>query len=230
VPRATSRFGSRSRLSAALALGLALAAPARGDEGWRPVLDEDGVTVMERAAPDRLLPLLRGEVEIDADPYEIAAVIVDAPAQTEWMWQCRESRVLRGGPEGAELVYQRIDARWPATDRDVVFTSETRVLEPERLVEIHFRSTADPLAPPVDGLVRMPLLDGTFEIAALAPGRSRVRYTVDADPGGMLPDSFVRAVVRESPFDTLIGLRRRVGETRGRYQEFVEGLRAHSAR
>jgi hypothetical protein len=145
------------------------------------------------------------------------------------MWQCTESRVLRGRPEGGLLVYQRIDARWPATDRDVVFTSETRVLEPERLVEIHFRSVADPVAPPVDGLVRMPLLDGKFEIAALAPGRSRVRYTVDADPGGRLPNSFVRAVVRESPFDTLIGLRRRVGETRGRYQEFVEELRARAA-
>ena len=220
----------RSRLSAALALGLALAAPARADEGWRPVLEQDGVTVLERAAPDRALPVLRGEVEIDADPYEIAAVIVDAPAQTEWMWQCLESRVLRDGPEGDDLVYQRIHARWPATDRDVVFESRTRVLEPERRVAIHFHSTADAAAPPVDGLVRMARLDGEFEVSALAPGRSRVRYTFDADPGGMLPASFVRTVVKESPFDTLVGLRRRVAETRGLYAEFIASLRARAPR
>ena len=194
------------------------------------MLEQDGVTVVQRAVPDRALPVLRGEVEIDADPYEITAVIVDAPAQTEWMWQCRESRVLRGGPEGAVLVYQRIDARWPATDRDVVFESGTRVLEPERRVAIHFRSIADAAAPPVEGLVRMARLDGEFEISALAPGRSRVRYTFDADPGGMLPAAFVRAVVKESPFDTLVGLRRRVGETRGRYADFIAGLRARAAR
>jgi hypothetical protein len=110
----------------------------------------------------------------------------------------------------------------------VVFTSEARVLEPEKRVSVRFRSTADPAAPPVDGLVRMPLLDGEFEIESLAPGRSRVRYTVDADPGGVLPVAFQRAVVRESPFDTLVGLRRRVRETRGRYAGFVAGLRART--
>jgi hypothetical protein len=232
VPRATSRFGSRSRLSAALALavGLALAAPARADDGWSPVLEQDGVTVVERAAPDRALPVLRGEVEIDADPYEIAAVIVDVPAQTEWMWQCRESRVLRRGPEGDELVYQLIHARWPATDRDVVFASGTHVLEPERRVAVRFHSIADSAAPPVAGLVRMARLDGEFEVTALAPGRSRVRYTLDADPGGVLPASFLRAVVKESPFDTLVGLRRRVGETRGRYAESIASLRAQPPR
>jgi hypothetical protein len=209
---------------------LAAAPAARADEGWRPVLDQDGVAVVERDVPGRALPQFRGEVEIAADPYEILAVVVDAPAQTEWMWQCRESRVLRGGPEGGALVYQRIDARWPVTDRDVVFSSETRVLEPERRVAVSFRSTADPAAPPVEGLVRMPLLDGEFEISAIAPGRSRVRYTVDADPGGVLPDAFQRAVVRESPFDTLVGLRRRVGETRGRYAEFLARLRAKAQR
>jgi hypothetical protein len=194
------------------------------------VLQQDGVTVMERSAPGRALPLLRGEVEIDADPYEIAAVITDVPAQTDWMWQCSESRVLHGGPDGDELVYQRIHARWPATDRDVVFASGTRVLEPERRVAVRFHSLADPAAPPVDGLVRMARLDGEFEVSALAPGRSRVRYTLDADPGGMLPASFVRAVVKESPFDTLVGLRRRVGETRGRYAESIASLRAQQPR
>ena len=206
------------------------ATAARSDEPWQPVLDADGVAVSERTVPDRALPQFRGVVEIAADPYEIAAVIDDAPAQTQWMWQCLESRVLRVEPGGRALVYQVIDARWPQTDRDVVFASETHVLEPERRVRVHFRSTADPAAPPVDGLVRMPLLEGEFEIEALAPGRSRVQYTVDADPGGLLPAAFLRAVVRESPFDTLVGLRRRVGETRGRYADSVAHLRAGARR
>jgi len=215
-------------------LGALLGALAvRADEpadGWSPVFAADGVAVAERSVPGRGLPQFRGEVEIAADPYEIAAVIGDVPAQTAWMWQCLESRVLRTEPDGRALIYQRIDVHWPQTDRDVVFASRTRVLEPERRVVVQFHSTADPATPPVDGLVRMPLLDGEFEIEALAPGRSRVRYTVDADPGGLLPALFVRAVVRESPFDTLVGLRRRVGETRGRYADSIAQLRSAAPR
>jgi hypothetical protein len=223
VLRATSRSGSTSRRnSVVVALGIALlASAARGDGDWRPLFTDDSVSVSERDAPGRLLPDFRGEVEIAAEPYEVLAVVLDVPAQTEWMWQCRESRVLREESDTVRLVYQVIDAHWPATDRDVVLRSEVSVREPGRRVSVRFTSVESPLAPPVAGLVRMPRLDGEFEIEAVAPARTRVTYAVAADPGGILPAAFVRETVRQSPFDTLVGLRRRVGETRGRYAEIV---------
>jgi hypothetical protein len=145
------------------------------------------------------------------------------------MWQCRESRVLREESDSASLVYQVLDAHWPATDRDVVFRSKVQVVDVGRLLSVRFTTVESPLAPPVSGLVRMPLLDGEFELAAAGPTRTRVTYTVAADPGGILPASFLRETVRQSPFDTLVGLRRFVNETRGRYAAAVEKWRARPA-
>ena len=229
MPRATSRSCSRSRLSAlAACTALALAGPARADD-WQTLFRSDGVTVAERPEPERALPDFRGEIELEADAYEVLAVILDVPQQTEWMWQCRVSRVLRREADDGVLVYQVLDAHWPATDRDVVFESVPHVVEPGRRLEVRFESRDDPAAPPMAELVRMPRLAGDFALEALGPGHTRVTYTVSADPGGALPAAFLRQTVRESPFDTLVGLRRRVAETRGRYAGVADSWRSRGA-
>jgi len=218
-----SRSASRSRRSPALWLALAwLAAPAvvRAAD-WRPVLADDGVAVRERDAPGRALPDFQGEVEIDADPYQVLAVILDAPAQTAWMWQCIESRVLASEGDAVQVVHHRIQARWPASDRDVVFRSVASVVDPGRRLSVRLTSESNAAAPPVSSLVRMPSLEAEFDLVAIAPDRTRVTYTVAADPGGMLPASFLSETVRQSPFDTLVGLRQRVAEMRGRYQDVI---------
>jgi hypothetical protein len=129
--------------------------------------------------------------------------------------------VLATLPDSSKLVYQVLDVRWPATDRDVVFNSAARVLAPDRL-SVRFASQSDPGTPPVPELVRMAHLEGEFLLSALDPTHTRVTYTVSADPGGSLPTVMLRQTVRESPFDTLVGLRRRVAETRGAYTDVVE--------
>lgn len=227
--RATSRSGSRSLRSAraaACALCVALfASAARGDGEWQPVFTEDSVSVSQRNAPGRPMPDFRGEVEIAADPYEVLAVILDVPAQSQWMWECRESRLLRDESDSVKLLYQVIDARWPATDRDVVLRGEADVLEPDHRISVRFQSVESPLAPPVAGLVRMRRLEGEFELVAVDPRRTRVTYTVAVDPGGLLPLAFLRETTSQSPFDTLVGLRRQVRETRGRYADVVSRWR-----
>lgn len=229
MPRATSRSRSRSRLSAAAACAaLVLAGAARADE-WQELFRTDGVAVAERPAPERALPDFRGEVELPADAYEVLAVILDVPQQTEWMWQCRVSRVLRHEAGDGVIVYQVLDAHWPATDRDVVFESVPRVVEPGHRLEVRFASRDDPAAPPVADLVRMPHLAGEFALEALDPSHTRVIYTVSADPGGALPATLLERTVRESPFDTLVGLRRRVAETRGRYSAVADSWRSRPA-
>jgi hypothetical protein len=205
---------------------LAFAPLARGDDAWRPVLTQDGVAVSERDVPGRALPEFRGETEIPADLYDVLAVILDVPAQTEWMWQCRESRVLASDADGHSRFYQRLDVHWPASDRDVVLRGETLIVEPGRRARSHFWAVDDPSVPPVDGLVRMSELDGSFELEALAAGGTRVTYTVSADAAGSLPHALIRGTVKESPYDTLTGLRRRVAETRGRYAEVAARWRA----
>ena len=209
------------RAAAALATFLLSTGAARAEGEWRPVVERDGVRVEERAAPGRALPELRATVEIDAGIFEVLAVIRDVPRQTEWMADCEESRPLREEGSDVSVLYNRTGAPWPVSDRDVVLRAEAVLLEPSTRASVRFENVADPSAPPIDGIVRMPRLVGAYDLVALSPARTRVTYEIDIDPGGSLPAWAVTRTTRDTPLYTLLGLRRQVGATRGAYADFV---------
>lgn len=198
---------------------------ARAEGEWRPVVAKEGVRVEQRLAPDRILPELRATVEIDAGIFEVLAVIRDVPRQTEWMADCVESRRLREEGSAVSVLYNRTGAPWPVSDRDVVLRAETILLEHEAIARVRFANVADPAAPPIDGFVRMPRLVGEYELAALAPDRTRVVYRLDIDPGGSLPAWAVTRTTRDTPLYTLLGLRRQVSATRGDYADSISTWR-----
>jgi hypothetical protein len=212
---------------AALVLGaivlLASARPARTESDWQPLLTQDGVSVEERNAPDRTLPELRATVEIDAGVFEVLAVIADVPRQKEWMHDCEESRPIRQEPGDVSLIYNRTGAPWPVSDRDVVLRTHSGLVAPGQHVLVSFANVDDPSTPPIDGIVRMPRLIGSYDLVAIAASRTRVAYQVDIDPGGSLPAFAVTRTTRDTPLHTLLGLRKQVEATRGTYGDFVSG-------
>ena len=194
---------------------------ALAEDAWQPLVTQDGVSVRQRTSAGRELPELEASVEIDAGLFEVLAVITDVPRQTQWMHDCVESRLVRREGDDVSLIYNRTDAPWPVSDRDVVLRSETKLLAPLAHVAVRFANVADPAAPAVDGVVRMPRLVGAYDLTWVSPTRTRVSYQLDIDPGGSLPGFAVTRTTRETPLYTLLGLRRQVEVMRGNYTEFV---------
>jgi hypothetical protein len=201
---------------------LIAAGVARAEDGWQPLLTQDGVGVEERSAPGRALPELRATVEIDAGIFEVLAVITDVPRQSEWMHDCEESRRIREVGPDVSLIYNRTGAPWPVSDRDVVLRTETKLLAPAQHAVVGFADTSDPATPPIDGIVRMPRLVGDYDLVSIGPSRTRVTYRLDIDPGGSLPVWAVTRTTRDTPLHTLLGLRRQVAATQGTYAGFVK--------
>lgn len=214
------------RVRLALAASLLCATAARADDGWQPLVTQDGVSVEERSAAGRVLPELRGTVEIEAGIFEVLAVIADVPRQTEWMHDCEESRRIREVGPDVSLLYNRTRAPWPVSDRDAVLRTETTLIAPSQRVAVRFANVADAGTPPVDGIVRMARLVGEYDLVALAPTRTRVTYRLDIDPGGSLPTWAVTRTSRDIPLRTLLGLREQVAATRGTYSAFVSAWSA----
>jgi hypothetical protein len=211
---------TRAFLAVALAL-LWGGAPAEATD-WEKTASEQGIEVSQRPVPGRGLPEMRAVGDVDANLYRILAVIRDVDRQPEWMYECKEARVLRTESENVSIVYNRTGAPWPVADRYAVVRSEIVVVRPGQEVEVRFRSSDEALPDPPRGTVRMARLVGAYTLRALAPDRTRVDYRVDADPGGLLPAWLVRSTSRDLPLETLLALRRQVARTRGSYESFLD--------
>ncbi len=143
--------------------------------------------------------------------FRVLAILADFDHHCEWMHGCKQARLLKTFDRYHRLSYNRTEAPWPVSDRDVVLDSQVKVDPEKHRVTIHFKGVSNPLKPEVEDVVRMVRLRGYYRLTALGPNKTEVQYQVDADPGGSLPDWVVRAASEDLPLNTLTNLRKRAG-------------------
>lgn len=212
------------RLAAALAFCLAVplvSAPTESDAAsmasWETITREKGILVATREEPGRQFPSFRGVGRINGSIWEIIAVLEDADNHKNWMHDCNGSRVVEKLDSTHQIVYNRTDAPWPVSDRDIVLKSSFQVTNDGKEIWAKFKQTTHSDAPEVNGVVRMPTLTGHYHIVKIDETHSLVEYRVNADPGGTIPDWLVTQSTKDLPLHTLINLRTRLKKMKGQY-------------
>ncbi len=206
---------------AALTLLATASGAVEADGKWHHEFTEDGIAVSMMTEEGRSLPAFRGTATVDAGLFEVLAMLDDAKRATEWMANCMENRVLKQINEFDRLIYNRTDAPWPVSDRDVVISAVVTADPDKREVMIKFTSVTNQGPGPVDGVVRMPRLRGYYKLQALDEKHTKVTYQIDADSGGSLPDWLITRATRRLPVDTIAGMRTQLKKTAGNYEAFV---------
>lgn len=220
------------RLAGLLLCSLLAASAADGAtdgerEGWTTVREEDGIVLSRRDAEGA--SEFRAVATVEAPLARVIAVLSDVPRHVEWRSRLAEARVLERPSERVAILYNRIHGAWPVSDRDVVVRSETHVEGPDA-VRIELRAVESPLAPEREGVVRVPLLEGRYALAALGPERTRVEYGMRMELGGSVPGWLGRFAAEDMPLATLSGLRRQVEQTEDTYAAFVRAWPAAASR
>jgi len=190
-----------------LLLASGFAAPARAD--WTLVRDDEGIRVEREDVPGRVLPRLRAVVHIERPVADVVRVIRDVSTHTRWMHHCTGARSL--GQQGRVLLlYNRISPHWAISDRDVVLRSELLPETGDGSARIEFHATDEIDYAPDDSVVRMPLLEGHYDMRPDPGGGTRVEYQVESDPGGAIPGWLVSRTAQNLPWFTLRNLRESV--------------------
>ncbi len=234
--RGLSRVESRPRsalLCAALLLAVAIGGAAGSAEAgaatakhknWKLAKSGAGVKAWMRDVPGSPIAMIRARTRIAATPLEVLAVINDVNKSCTWAGRCLEARVLRRhGPE--TRMYSRRQAPWPISDRDFELIAITRAVDGERLLRIDFNNVRCAQTPLPDGVVRMSLMRGHYQLKQAPGGATDVELQIEADPGGWLPKWIVRWTAKNGPFASLSGLRKRVPKVRHRYAKAIERMR-----
>jgi len=189
--------------------------------GWERAKHDDGVTVYLKNEAGRALPVFKGIGTVDGSLFELLAVLDDATRHTEWMANCVKSKILKPINEFDRIMYNRTEAPWPVSDRDVVIEATCSANMERKEFLSQFRNVSYGPMPKQDGAVRMPRLRGFWRFEALDEKRTKATYQIDADPGGMLPDWVVERASVNLPIQSIVGLRRQVRKTRGKYDSWL---------
>jgi hypothetical protein len=187
---------------------------------WKWVTDVDGIRVTKRNT-GRGFPTFRGAGIVETHLFQVLAVISDISRHPQWVYHCKDARLLRKIDDKNRIVYARTAALWPVADRDAVYRSRAVVNTRKREVLIKFWAVSSNKMKRVKGVVRMVSLRGHYRLRALGKKRTYVEYQVDADPRGLIPKWMARIAVERLPLYTLQGLRKQTRRTKGRYDRRI---------
>ena len=151
-----------------------------------------------------------GIAEIDAPQHSVLHLLYDLDAATEWVWKTREMRILKELSEDqGRIVYQLVSAPWPLSDREII--SQSQGYRDPKTGEVFIKMTAIPdFIPENDNYVRVPQLEGAWNIIPLSENQCRVVFRVHLEPGGEIPSWLANIAVIDTPYNTMANMREMV--------------------
>ena len=166
-----------------------------GAAAWELKYRKDGIAVYERPVANLRVSELKAVAEIAAPPLSCWNVIRDFDHYTETIPFVMESRILQVTPRRS-YVYLRVNVGIPGVwerDYTIEVTDQSDPPGPHRSFRAAWRLANDMGPVESDGMIRIALNQGTWEIGPSADGRgTTATYQLLVDPGGDLPAGLVR--------------------------------------
>ena len=151
-----------------------------------------------------------GIATIDAPQHAVLSLLYDVDVATEWVWKTKEMKVIKELSEDeGRIVYQLVSAPWPVSDREIITLSQGYLDPDTSEVYIKLECMADYL-PLNDKYVRVPQLEGAWNIIPLSANQCRVVFRLHIEPGGEIPSWLANIAVIDTPYHTLTNLREMV--------------------
>lgn len=182
---------------------------------WELARDRSGIQVWTRDEPGYPIRAFKAVTVVKSSLSGLVSLILDTDRASEWAYRTRRIEVLRRDDEAATFMIRgETDFPWPFSDRDVVMTGQISQDEKSRTVTIHSYSTPAGLIATSPGFVRMPDMKGDWIFRPLGKGLVEVTMVGRADPGGNIPAGLVSMLIHETPYQTLLGLRKVITDER----------------
>lgn len=187
---------------------LSLAQAAVGD--WTAAGTTRGATLAFRDDPRFGVREVRATTELPFPAARIFALVCDFTHYGSLVSGIQETAMIAGTIPSDYAIYMRYAPRYLVVSaRDVVVHVQSQST-PDGSSRCQWTDVKD-RAPERDGVVRMPLLRGSWIIEPLDATHSRVVYQVAVNPGGRLPGWLVRRGALNALPDVIEQVRRRLG-------------------
>lgn len=173
---------------------------------WEYVGKDKDVEVYKGRVKGTGVVAFRGVTVIDAPVEKILTVIHDLEHMKKWMREMSEVRILERQGRFDKIEYNIIDAPWPLTDRDFVYSFKLNVND-DNSITIRVNNATHPDAPESKKLVRGELSSSKYFLKPMGNDKTYFELELLADPKGSVPKWLVNITQESWPGNTLSRIR-----------------------
>jgi hypothetical protein len=187
--------------------------PLSAEPPWVKIKAKNGITLFKRTFPGSPISEFKGETIVNSRIEVIETVLRDIPAYAQFMYNCKEGRLIKSFGKDDLIIVNVTDMPWPLSDRDVVVRSIVSKDFKRGMFSIVLQGLPEPessqYCPLRNDRVRMHDLQGIFILEIIDREHTRLTYIVHADPVG-IPSALTNFFSDDNPYGTLTGIKRMV--------------------
>lgn len=175
---------------------------------WQLEVDQDNVQLYTRQVETSPMKAYRVVTKVKSSLSSLVAFLNDEQSFPKWMDKVTEVKKIRDINEQESLVYQVIDAPWPAKDQDNVLYSKW-TQNPTTLAVTKTIVSEPMFMEQKDNRRRQNLFNASWTLTPEGEGMVKVEYAAEIDPGvGEVQKWMEKMLAYDMPFKTIRNFRR----------------------
>lgn len=175
-------------------------------QDWKLEMDKNNVKVWTRKLDWSNVKEFKGETIINSNLGSIVFVFDDVNNYTKWVYNCYESYRVKRESDFKGYIYTAIKTPWPVTNRDIVY--QYSVSQNKTTKEVSFNVMAVKGMVPDKGNVRMTYMKSSYILTPIDKNRVKVVFQNHSDPAGDVPQSVLNMFITDTPYYTLLNLKK----------------------
>ena len=178
---------------------------------WELSKQTDGIQVYVRNSSNSKIKFFRAVAIMPTRLTSLVAVLEDTTVFPRLFHNCKSAKSLKKVGHNEFYNYIVTAMPWPVSSRDSITQSIISQNKKTKRVDISINAKPN-MVPQKKGIVRIKHLVGRWEFTPLKNGMTKVIYELSVVPGGSIPAWLVNLLVIDTPFYTLLKLRKLVKE------------------
>lgn len=180
-----------------------------GQKEWNLISAKEGIKVYSKSVESSKVKAVKVECNLKSTATQLVGLLMDLPLATEWVSHTK-SCVLVKQVSSSELVYySEISLPWPLENRDFVAHIKVRQDPLSRIVTVDAPAVPGWVTPK-NGVVRITHSIGHWVITPLGKDQIKVEYTLQVDPGGIIPAWMVNMLAAQGPTESFRNMRKQL--------------------
>ena len=184
-----------------LVLFFTFASAATGQYNWKLNKNEDGIKVYQSEVKNSKFKSIKVECTLEGTYDKLMAILNDVPNQKNWVYNNKNSSILKRVSASEFYYYSEIHLPWPMTNRDAIVHMKMNKDSLNRFLMIS-EAGVPGYTPEKSGMVRVPRSDISWYVTMPSAKTISIVYIFDAEPGGSLPAWVVNMFTDKGPYES----------------------------
>lgn len=175
------------------------------DNSWELVKDADGIKVYSREINQSKLNEVLVTAQAKTSISALVSVVKDASNHKNWIYLCREGKVLSSVNADEWIYYSQSNAPWPFEDRDVV--TKVKLVRDSATGTVFIRSTTFQNSIPLNpDYIRITYATSQWQFTPDKNGITKINLKMAINLGGNIPKWLMRITAATGPYHTVKNL------------------------